>query len=49
MVKASTYEPMLHGLSMYLLLPLPVWLRDGEVVSNDGRASLARRLMQRVD
>ncbi|WP_263356682.1 two pore domain potassium channel family protein [Acidicapsa ligni] len=45
----GTYEPMLQGLSSYLLLPLPAWLRDGEGVELDGRGSLAKRLMQRVD
>ncbi len=45
----TTYEPMLQGLSSYLLLPLPAWLRDGEVVAKDGRKSLAKRLMQRMD
>jgi hypothetical protein len=45
----GTYEPMLQGLSSYLLLPLPAWLRDGEGVELDGRESLAKRLMQRVD
>lgn len=45
----GTYEPMLEGLSAYLLLPLPEWLRDGEVVSDDVRGSLAKRLIEGLD
>lgn len=45
----GTYEPMLQGLSTYLLLPLPEWLRDGELVSDDGRTSLAKRLIKRLE
>jgi hypothetical protein len=44
----STYEPMLQGLSAYLLLPLPAWMRDGDLASDKGRKSLANRLMQRL-
>lgn len=46
----STYEPMLQGLSAYLLLPLPMWIREGETVAaGTVREKLARRLMRDVD
>lgn len=44
-----TYEPMLQGLSSYLLLPLPTWVRDDEAASLDGRKSLAKRLMRHTE
>ena len=46
----STYEPMLQGLSAYLLLPLPMWLREDEcAVPIEGRKALAKRLMRDTD
>lgn len=46
----NTYEPLLQGLSAYLLLPLPMWIRDGEEISaGEGRKLLAKRLMQNPD
>lgn len=41
----ATYEPLLAGLSSYLLLPLPDWLTDGMLPDCEcGREDLARRL-----
>lgn len=46
----NTYEPMLQGLSAYLLLPLPLWIREGEtVVAGVGRKELAKRLLRDTD
>jgi len=46
----NTYEPLLQALSAYLLLPLPMWIRDGEeVLAGEGRKTLARRLTRNLD
>jgi hypothetical protein len=43
----AVYEPLLEGLSAYLLLPLPVWFLEGEPTAPcDGRRSLAKRLTE---
>jgi hypothetical protein len=41
----ASYEPMLDGLSSYLLLPLPGWIDNTQVLaSDDGRKSVVSRL-----
>lgn len=42
----ASYEPMLEGLSSYLVLPLPTWIANNDVSARDGRKSLVWRLTQ---
>lgn len=42
----ASYEPMLEGLSSYLVLPLPTWIANSDVSARDGRKSLVWRLTQ---
>ena len=47
----ATYEPLLDGLSRYLLLPLPGWMSDDRATDNWGsghRGLIAARLVQQL-